>query len=200
MLAGQVKLPVKKAISVAEVLEEQDRRLLMQVFPAVGEVYQATEGFLAASCAHGTLHLNEEFLHIEPQWIDEQRFTPLITDFTRSTQPIVRYRLDDVLVLRKEPCPCGQPTRAIARIEGRRDDQLMLPDAQRQPQAVFADACSRTIANALPLTSDYRLIQRGEHRLELIADCSPAALAHCQAQLIALFARQASPPIGSNGG
>ena len=57
----------------------------------------------------------------------------------------------------------------------------MLPDAQRQPQAVFADACSRTIANALPLTSDYRLIQRGEHRLELIADCSPAALAHCRA-------------------
>ncbi len=49
-------------------------------------------------CSHGTLHLNEEFLHIEPQWIDEQRFTPLITDFTRSTQPIVRYRLDDVLV------------------------------------------------------------------------------------------------------
>ncbi|MFU0757141.1 putative F390 synthetase-related protein [Serratia marcescens] len=190
VLAGQVRLPVKKAISVAEVLEEQDRRLLLQVFPVVGEVYQATEGFLAATCAHGTLHLNEEFLHIEPQWIDALRFTPLITDFTRSTQPIVRYRLDDVLVLRKEPCPCGQPTRAIARIEGRRDDQLMLPDAQRQPQAVFADACSRTIANALPLSSDYRLIQRGERRLELIADCSPAALAHCQAQLIALFARQ----------
>lgn len=58
------------------------------------------------------------------------------------------------------------------------------------PQAVFADACSRTIANALPLTSDYRLIQHGERRLELIADCSPAALAHCQAQLMALFARQ----------
>jgi len=190
VLAGQVTLPVKKAISVAEVLEEQDRRLLLQVFPAVGEVYQATEGFLAATCAHGTLHLNEEFLHIEPQWIDELRFTPLITDFTRSTQPIVRYRLDDVLVLRQEPCPCGQSTRAIARIEGRRDDQLMLPDAQRQPQAVFADACSRTIANALPLTSDYRLIQRGEQRLELIADCSQAELAHCQAQLIALFARQ----------
>ena len=88
-------------------LEEQDRRLLMQVFPAVGEVYQATEGFLAASCAHGTLHLNEEFLHIEPQWIDEQRFTPLITDFTRSTQPIVRYRLDDVLVLRRNPARAG---------------------------------------------------------------------------------------------
>ncbi|CAI1794101.1 F390 synthetase-related protein [Serratia proteamaculans] len=190
VLAKQIRLEVKKVISVAEVLEEQDRQLLAQVFSTVGEVYQATEGFLAATCAHGTLHLNEEFLHIEPQWIDEQRFTPLITDFTRSTQPIVRYRLDDVLVRQTEPCPCGQPSMAIARIEGRRDDQLMLPDAFGQPQVVFADLCSRAIANALPLTSDYRLVQSGERQLQLMADCSEAELAHCQAQLSALFERQ----------
>jgi putative adenylate-forming enzyme len=189
VLARKIRLEVKKVISVAEVLEEQDRRLLAQVFPAVGEVYQATEGFLAATCAHGTLHLNEEFLHIEPQWIDEQRFTPLITDFTRSTQPIVRYRLDDVLVRQTEPCPCGQWSMAIARIEGRRDDQLMLPDALGQPQRVFADLCSRAIANALPLTSDYRLIQCGVRQLQLIADCSETELANCQRQLAALFER-----------
>ncbi len=190
VLAKQIRLKVKKVISVAEVLEDQDRQLLAQVFPAVGEVYQATEGFLAATCSHGTLHLNEEFLHIEPQWIDEQRFTPLITDFTRSTQPIVRYRLDDVLVRQIEPCPCGQPSMAIARIEGRRDDQLMLPDAFGQPQVVFADLCSRAIANALPLTSDYRLVQSGARQLQLMADCSEAELAHCQTQLSALFELQ----------
>nr|WP_315292353.1 F390 synthetase-related protein [Serratia proteamaculans] len=196
VLAQQIRLEVKKVISVAEVLEEQDRQLLAQVFPAVGEVYQATEGFLAATCAHGTLHLNEEFLHIEPQWIDEQRFTPLITDFTRSTQPIVRYRLDDVLVRQTEPCPCGQPSMAIARIEGRRDDQLILPDAFGQPQVVFADLCSRAIANVLPLTSDYRLVQSGERQLQLMADCSEAELAHCQAQLAALFERQGIATVG----
>lgn len=196
VLAQQIRLEVKKVISVAEVLEEQDRQLLAQVFPAVGEVYQATEGFLAATCAHGTLHLNEEFLHIEPQWIDQQRFTPLITDFTRSTQPIVRYRLDDVLVRQTEPCPCGQPSMAIARIEGRRDDQLILPDAFGQPQVVFADLCSRAIANALPLTSDYRLVQSGERQLQLMADCSEAELAHCQAQLAALFERQGIATVG----
>ncbi|MFS7160250.1 F390 synthetase-related protein [Serratia proteamaculans] len=196
VLAQQIRLEVKKVISVAEVLEEQDRQLLAQVFPAVGEVYQATEGFLAATCAHGTLHLNEEFLHIEPQWIDEQRFTPLITDFTRSTQPIVRYRLDDVLVRQTEPCPCGQPSMAIARIEGRRDDQLILPDTFGQPQVVFADLCSRAIANVLPLTSDYRLVQSGERQLQLMADCSEAELAHCQAQLAALFERQGIAIVG----
>jgi len=143
---GQLTLRVKKVISVAEVLEPQDRRLLTEVFGEVGEVYQATEGFLAATCQYGTLHLNEEFLHIEPQWLDDQRFTPIITDFTRQTQPIVRYRLDDVLVIRKEVCPCGNPARAISHIEGRRDDQLRLMNTQGQIQTVFADLCSRVLA------------------------------------------------------
>ncbi len=188
--AGQVRLNVKKVISVAEVLDAQDRELLQRTFQEVGEVYQATEGFLAATCAHGTLHLNEEFVHIEPQWIDEHRFTPLITDFTRSTQPIVRYRLDDILVRQSQPCPCGQHSMAIARIEGRRDDQLLLPNRHGQMQTVFADACSRAVANTLPLTSDYRLVQKTDTQLHLIADCTQEELARCHEQLVMLFRQQ----------
>jgi putative adenylate-forming enzyme len=186
----QLILEVKKVISVAEVLDQQDRHILAQVFPDIGEVYQATEGFLAATCAHGTLHLNEEFLYIEPQWIDEHRFTPLITDFSRSTQPIVRYRLDDVLVRKVESCPCGQATMAIERIEGRCDDQLLLLNREGRPQVIFADWCTRAIANTLPLTSDYRLIQRTGLQLHLVADCSRDELAQCHAQLVAALAQQ----------
>lgn len=190
VLNGQIQLNVKKVISVAEVLDDQDRQLLNTVFRDVGEIYQATEGFLAATCSHGTLHLNEEFVHIEPQWLDEHRFTPLITDFTRRTQPIVRYRLDDVLVRQSEPCPCGQHSMAIARIEGRRDDQLLLPDHRGEMQIIFADLCSRAIANALPLTSDYRLTQLSTTRLQLIADCTKSELEHCGRQLAAVFGQQ----------
>ncbi|SEM48884.1 putative adenylate-forming enzyme [Pseudomonas sp. ok272] len=190
VLDRQLVLNVKKVISVAEVLDRHDRRILEQVFPDIGEVYQATEGFLAATCSHGTLHLNEEFLYIEPQWIDEHRFTPLITDFTRSTQPIVRYRLDDVLVRKAEPCPCGQASMAIDRIEGRCDDQLLLLNHQGQAQVIFADLCTRAMANALPLTSDYRLIQQAGNRLQLVADCSQQALERCRTQLVAAFERQ----------
>lgn len=184
---GDLRLQVKKVISCAEVLEPQDRQLLKQVFTEVGEVYQATEGFLAATCSHGTLHLNEEFIHVEPQWIDERRFNPVITDFTRRTQPIVRYRLDDVLVHRLQPCPCGQATIALEGIEGRSDDQLLLPVREGAPRVIFADLCRRAIANALPAIADYRLIQHGGRRLQLIADCLPDELTGCQAQLISLF-------------
>ncbi|PIT53574.1 F390 synthetase-related protein [Snodgrassella alvi] len=182
----QLNLRVKKVISGAEVLEPQDKLLLQQVFANVGEVYQATEGFLAASCQYGTLHLNEEFIYVEPQWLDEERFVPLITDFSRITQPIVRYRLDDILVMRQQPRRCGQVTMALERIEGGCDDQLALPARDSGVQRVFADLCQRVIANALPAVADYRFIQRG-NQLQLLGDCDLSVLENCRRQLIDLF-------------
>ncbi len=190
VLAGTLTLTVKKVISVAEVLEDHDRVLLRQAFGEVGEIYQATEGFLASTCVCGTLHLNEEFIHVEPEWLDEHRFIPIITDFTRRTQPVVRYRLDDVLVAGKEPCPCGSVTRTIARIEGRQDDSLQLPDASGQGKGVFADPCSRVLAITLPPGADYRLVQTAADTLCLTADCKPAVLEACQLALNTFFARQ----------
>lgn len=186
----QLCVSVSKVISVAEVLTPQDRQLLEQVFHDVGEVYQATEGFLAATCELGTLHLNEEFIFVEKEWIDEHRFVPVITDFTRRTQPIVRYRLDDVLVKRHQPCSCGRVTLALERIEGRCDDWLVLPGKEQPEKVMFADACNRVIANALPLTADYRLVQHNSRELHLHSDCSPAELEHCKAALEKYFAVQ----------
>ncbi|WP_237387404.1 F390 synthetase-related protein [Xenorhabdus sp. Sc-CR9] len=186
---GEVSLSPAKVISVAEVLEPQDRQLLQSVFKEVGEIYQATEGFLACTCPHGTLHLNEEFLHIEPKWIDESRFNPIITDFTRETQPIVRYQLDDILVIKRTPCTCGNPALAIERIEGRSDDQLVLPAHNGENVSIFADPCSRIIANTLPLTSDYRLTQ-ANLSLRLEGDCDIAILQQCQFALTDYFVKQ----------
>lgn len=182
--AGQLRLAPKRVISVAEVLEPQDRILLQQVFADVAEVYQATEGFLGATCAHGTLHLNEAHLMVEPQWLDERRFVPVITDFSRRTQPIVRYRLDDVLLARRTPCGCGSPTRAIERVEGRCDDMLLLPGSQGKPVMVFADALARTLAQALPLDADYQLEQLDERTLRLmLAPADPLLQRRCQDHL-----------------
>ncbi|MEX5382803.1 F390 synthetase-related protein [Cronobacter muytjensii] len=188
--AGELNVTPKKVISVAEVLDPQDRALLAQVFPSVGEVYQATEGFLAATCAHGVLHLNEVFLVVEKAWLDDHRFVPVITDFTRTTQPIVRYRLDDILVARDAPCPCGDPSLALARIEGRQDDQLLLPDGQGGQRVIFGDLCNRALARVLPLTADFRLIQHGEAHLTLMAEADEAQRAAAQSALIALFEQQ----------
>ncbi|WP_256743673.1 F390 synthetase-related protein, partial [Cronobacter sakazakii] len=188
--AGALKIAPKKVISVAEVLDAQDSALLKSIFPDVGEVYQATEGFLAATCSHGVLHLNEAFIHVEKKWLDARRFVPVITDFTRTTQPIVRYRLDDVLAVRDTPCACGDPSLALAHIEGRQDDQLLLPDGQGGERVIFGDLCNRALARVLPFTADYRLIQHGAERLTLIVEADDAQRAQAQAALMALFEQQ----------
>lgn len=170
-LAGKLRVSPQRVISVAEVLEAQDRALIEQAFGQVHEIYQATEGFLGATCERGVLHLNEEYLHVAPEWLDatQRRFVPVITDFTRTTQPIVRYRLDDILTLREGTCGCGRVTLALESIEGRCDDLLQLPDESGAPQPVFADLLSRALAQVLPAQADYRLTQRGLRWLQLEA-------------------------------
>ena len=153
-LTAGLDIKPSRIISVAEVLEADDNTIIEQAFSVKPQqIYQATEGFLAYTCSHGSLHLNERYVHIEPEWLDEQheRFIPIVTDFTRTTQIIARYKLNDILRASPAPCACGCPERVIAEVEGRADDVLYLPSHTGKILPVFAD----TLRRALLLTGDY---------------------------------------------
>ncbi len=167
-LAGSINIQAHLLISFAEVLNDTDKQFIQKVFPVpFREVYQCTEGFLAVTCAHGTLHLNEDIAIFEKKYLDESRFIPIITDFTRSTQPIVRYELNDVLVEKKEPCPCGSCFTALERIEGREDDILVFPGVNGELIKVFPDLICRVIARSTEGFRAYRLRQLGALELQL---------------------------------
>ena len=165
-LGEQLSITPQHIISVAEVLEAPDAAAVQAAFgqPAY-PLYQATEGFLGYTCEAGTLHLNESFIHIEPEWLDAEhtRFQPLITDFSRHTQLIVRYRLNDVLRASATPCPCGRAERAIAAIEGRSDEVLWLP-AQNDGSlvAIYPDLLRRSMVLAGPSIAQYTITQEGQ--------------------------------------
>ncbi|WP_408894510.1 F390 synthetase-related protein [Paenibacillus taichungensis] len=160
-----------KIISVAEVLDPLDRKVLESVFEqTIHQVYQCTEGFLGATCRFGTLHLNEDVVHIEKEFIDPatRRFVPVITDFSRTSQPIIRYRLNDILTEAAVPCACGSPFTAIERIEGRCDDMLYFPHRQTgEAIPVFPDFVTRAVIAASPSIEHYRVVQRGNGVLEV---------------------------------
>lgn len=178
--AGRLKIAPRHIISVAEVLEDSDRQAIHAAFGmAPHQLYQATEGFLGYTCEHGTLHLNETFVHIEPDWLDatQTRFQPIVTDFTRETQLIVRYRLNDVLRIAESPCPCGRAERAIAAIEGRADEVLWLPERTTgRAVAIYPDLIRRAMLFAGPAVREYDLVQSGMTlSLGLLAEGNPAA-------------------------
>lgn len=115
--------PLRRLFYAAEPMGEGERawiagRLGMRPDP----IYQATEGFLGAPCRLGVLHLNEDVLIVEREPVARtDRFRPIVTDLRRTSQPVVRLRLDDLL----EPvvtCACGSPFQAVRGVEGRMDD------------------------------------------------------------------------------
>lgn len=162
-LRADVSVRPKRTVSVAEVLEPQVRTLVERRFGSpVHQIYQCTEGFLAHTCRYGSLHLNEDMVYIEKDWIDEGsgRFAPVITDFNRKSQPVIRYRLDDVLVADGTPCPCGSAFARIAAIEGRCDDILDARTADGKPYALYADFVRRALI-ADDAVREYRVEQHG---------------------------------------
>jgi putative adenylate-forming enzyme len=151
----------RRIISVAEVLDALDRERIERGFGLdVEEIYQATEGLLGISCERGTMHLNEPYIFVEREWQDAQhtRFIPVVTDLWRRTQPIIRYRLNDVLHVRPEPCECGRASAALVAIEGRADDVLWLAGVQGEV-AVFPDLITRTILTSVPHLEDFRVVE-----------------------------------------
>ncbi len=156
----RLHLAPERVISIAETLHPDDRAAIAAAFDApLGEVYQATEGALAMTCDHGALHLNEAFVQFEQDWLDDTRFAPIVTDLTRATQPVIRYRLDDVLAIAPMPCPCGRASRTIAAIEGRCDDICTFLDASGAPIRVFPDFISRAVLGADAEVRDFRVVQ-----------------------------------------
>lgn len=161
----------KRVISVAEVLTLLDEKRLETEFgQKIFQIYQCTEGFLGFTCSHGTLHLNEDLLVIEKEYVDDFRFIPIITDLFRKTQPIIRYRLDDILVERKTPCPCGCVFQPLERIEGRCDDLLYVALADGKTKPLFPDFVTRKIIFASEDIKDFEIIQRNLGKWEIFIE------------------------------
>ncbi len=148
---NKIKISPKKIISVAEVLEERDREYIKESFniKIIHEIYQATEGFLACTCKYGNLHLNEDIIKFEKNYIDEQkdkkRFYPIITDFERTSQPFIKYHLNDILVENNERCKCGSVFQRIEKIEGRSDDIFKFKNKNGELINIFPDFIRRCL-------------------------------------------------------
>lgn len=117
-------------------------------------IYQATEGFLGAACRLGTLHLNEDVLIIQREAVPgTNRFLPIITDLLRTTQPMIRVRLPDLLEPLEAPCPCGSPLTAVQPIEGRLEDLWRWPSTVICPREV-----ETAVSAALGPECDWRAV------------------------------------------
>lgn len=157
--------------AAGEVLDPIDAEIIRTGLGAMPRsLYQATEGFLGVACREGIVHLNEDFVHFELQPVNAigGGVTPVITDFTRRAQAMVRYKMNDLLVPAREPCPCGSPLFGVRRISGRMDDLLHLA-AQGGGRLipVMPDPIRNAILEADARLNDFRVDQVGPSALTI---------------------------------
>ena len=159
---GEIHIRPNKIISVAEVLSPEDQNAIEACFGiSVDQVYQCTEGLFGQTCREGTIHLNEDGLIVEKEWLDNQRFVPIVTDLRRDVQPVVRYRMNDIL--HASECTCGSRMQAVSQIEGRTDDVLHFRNNKR----IFPDFIRRAIVGAHPDIHNYQVVQTDANQLTL---------------------------------
>lgn len=177
---GALRVQPTRLISVAEVIEPHDRARIESSFQVpVGEVYQCTEGLVAVTCRHGALHVQEDVMVLQHEPVcadDPTRVTPILTDLWRRTQPIIRYRLGDILRLDATPCACGSSWQRIAAIEGRQDDLCWFPQADHTLRLVFPDTIRRMVLLAHAGIVEYRVEQRAAGALSLQVSLRDEAL------------------------
>jgi putative adenylate-forming enzyme len=190
-LAERGDLTPDLVFSGAEVLDPLDREVIEAGFGVkVREIYMATEGLFGVGCAHGTLHLAEDAVAFEwePQ-ASSDLVAPIVTDFTRRTQIMARYRMNDLLRLSREPCACGSPLQAVAAVEGRCDDVFLLP-GERGRVMITPDVVRNAVVDADRRILDYRVVQTGPDTVEVALDealppeAGEAALASLSAALM----------------
>ena len=110
---------------------------------ALHEVYSASEFMLLAfDCAAGRLHVNSDWVVLEP--VDEEyrptppgepSYTVLLTNLANAVQPLIRYDLGDSVVAHPDLCGCGSKLPSIT-VQGRRDDVLRLVNGTGRVVAV----------------------------------------------------------------
>ncbi len=168
-----ISINPSKVISIAEVLEHQDEEIIKKAFKLtkVDQVYQCTEGCLAVTCQCGNIHLNEDIVYFEKEYLDDKRFIPVLTDFSRTSQPIIRYRLNDILVESKEKCGCGSCFTVIEKIEGREDDVFIFYKQNGEIVKIFPDFIRRCILFSGDI-DNYRILQEENLKINVYVDCN----------------------------
>lgn len=168
-LAGLLRsYPVRHLFSGAEVMDPTDREAIRAGFGLEpGEIYMATEGLFAVTCSHRRLHLTEDVMHFEfePGPEGSGLVTPVISDFSRKTQIMARYRMNDLLRLSDEPCACGSPLKVVREVVGRADDLLAFPSSAGGSVIVTPDVIRNVVLDASRDIQDFRAEQTAANRL-----------------------------------
>ena len=172
--AGRLHINPVLVLLTAEGLAPDEYGHIARVFKTkVANSYAASEcPFISNNCEHGWLHVNSDWVVLEPVDAEyrpvppgEQSHTVLLSNLANRVQPILRYDLGDSVLQRLDPCPCGDPRPAI-RVQGRAADLLTFPTDQGEP-ITLPPLLLGTLIYQIPGIEQFQVVQTGPASLRV---------------------------------
>lgn len=174
-LAGRLVLALRQVWTGGETLSPAVRARIGQGFGCgVADSYGASEFLpIAAQCRAGALHLNIDWVLLEPVDAAGRPVAPgtrshgcWLTNLANHVQPLIRYELGDrVRLAPAGACACGSPLPVIE-VEGRSDDLLLLRDAGGHAVRLSPLALTTVLEDEAGVY-DFRIVQRDARSLRL---------------------------------
>lgn len=170
---GRLRVPVERISVFGDVLDPAAVAAAVDVFgvhPAEG--YPTTDVGCIGQQAPGEpgLYLNEDLLLIEAVDVDDQPVPAgvaadhlLVTSLHQRTTPLIRYRVDDRVVIDPEPGRYAA-YRRLASVDGRADDVFRYGDVTVHPH-VFRSAIGRHLG-----VQDYEVAQTARGAVVRVVD------------------------------
>ncbi|MHA1200662.1 MAG: F390 synthetase-related protein [Candidatus Heimdallarchaeaceae archaeon] len=166
---SRLDIKPKRVVSYAEVLEPDIKQELEETFNTpIHQIYQGSEGAIGLTCKKGSLHINEDLVSLQLYNKDgsitqpgNPCFQSIITDLHKKSQPIIRFKLNDIITLSPEKCQCGSSFRVIEQIMGRADDLFWGERIDTNDlQYIFPDYIRRAIISSSEDIVEYQAIQK----------------------------------------
>ena len=173
-VAGRLHIAPACIWSGGEYLADRVRASIEAAFASMLiDEYGASECLsIACSCAAGTLHVNADWVILEP--VDrnyrpvppgESSHTVLLTNLANRIHPIIRYDLGDSVAINATACCCGSPLPAIT-VQGRHDDVLAVRSASGLPVRLSPLALTTVVEGVLP-SGRFQLVQTAPAQIAL---------------------------------
>jgi putative adenylate-forming enzyme len=172
--AGRLRIQPAAFWLGGENLSVTQRESISRAFECtVLEQYGASECLsIACECARGALHLNADWVMLEP--VDREfrpvppgvmSHTVLLTNLANRVQPIIRYDLGDSVLIEDEPCACGSPL-PLLRVEGRSDEIIRVRTANGRIVELLPVALTTLIEECMA-ARPFQVVQAGANVLNL---------------------------------
>jgi len=123
----------RAVVTTAEVLRPHQRETMAETYGCrVVDSYGCAEvGVTGFECEAGGMHVPVESVVVDLEPAGEGLDEVLLTDLHNLAQPVIRYRIGDLVGPARGACACGRALPLLGELQGRAGDAITLPDGRR---------------------------------------------------------------------